>query len=152
LYQNFADLVRMTFTYGTRTRQFRENEISGHPYHQPTKRRKAERKARSEGKVTAGQGRVQSCETEAYCGTELEVWNVLHQEGTALGQRVTRLQGKFFCDCHDFVERAFQCRHICAVAEHEAMPAENSQDFETTLHWALSSNVKGKKRGPPPAI
>lgn len=155
LYQNFHDLVRMAFDYGTRTRLFRENEDSGHPYHQPTKRVVAEKNARREGKAIAEQGRVQSCPREEYCGMSLEVWNVLHHGDALLGQRVTRLQGKFFCDCHDFVERAFQCRHACAVAYREAetaLPASNSQGIESTLHWALSSGFSMKRRGAPRTI
>lgn len=152
LHQNFADLARMAFHYSARTRLYQENEQGGHPYHQPTKSQVTAGKALRQGDVIAKQGRVQVCEMEEYCGMQLEVWNILHNDSRSLGQRVTRLQGKFFCACSNFVERAFPCRHVSAVAEYESMTARSSeggQPVKTTLHWALNPQLKVKKRGAP---
>jgi hypothetical protein len=78
---------------------------------------------------------------------------VLHKGESELGQRVTRLEGKLFCDCHVFVERVVQCQHICAVVEHEAMPTAqgDKNKIKSTIHWAMRKQLKDQvKRGRPP--
>jgi hypothetical protein len=154
LYQNFADIVRMVFHYAMRTRQFRTSEAEGHAYEAPSKRQRDETRAQHHGRLIAEQGRVQCCPPEAFCGAQLEVWSVLHEGKTELGQRVTRLQGKFFCDCNSFVERVLQCEHVCAVVEREAMAAAGKDQPEgpdNSARALLSKKPKDiAKRGRPP--
>jgi hypothetical protein len=101
----------------------------------------------------AAHGRVQRCESEAYCDGQLDVWTVTRDDDGKLGQRVTRLDDDYFCECHRFVERALQCKHICAAIEHEATkatPSGSAEDFDSALHWALSRPLKTiTKRGRP---
>lgn len=128
-------------------------QVGSLPYHKRTKRQVAEATAQKLGKAIAAQGRVQCCPAEAYCGEQLEVWTVLHKGDAALGQRVTRLQGGFFCDCPNLVERAMHCRHICAVVEHEAAAAQAEADtsrFESALHRILQPDAEVRKRSGPP--
>jgi hypothetical protein len=84
------------------------------------------------------------------------VWKVLHKGDTVLGQRVTRLQGGFFCDCPNFVLRAMHCKHICAVIELEAAftrAGATTPRFESTLHRDLQPDAEVRKRsGPPRAV
>jgi hypothetical protein len=141
LLQNFSDLARMALAYGASTLRFKGSLATGHSYEQPTKRQAAEKRARDRGKEMAG--RVRHGPMEAYCNAQLDVWTVLHKDTAQLGQRVTRLQDRFFCDCVAFVMRAMHCRHICAVVVHEAGLGHGA---ETTLHLHMRPHAKVRER------
>ena len=92
-------------------------------------------------------GRVVAGDAEEYCGESMARWTVLHQGERQLGQAVTQLQGKFFCECHDFVLRALACSHICAVQAHQAiasMAADPLSRWKSTLHYVLSPHYLQK--------
>jgi hypothetical protein len=149
--QNCHTIVRMVL-YCSAASRISSEHAGSLPYHQSTKRQDAEKAAQHRGKEIAAQGRVQSCPAEAYCGSQLEVWNVLHQGDAVLGQRVTRLQGGLFCDCPSFVERAMHCRHICAVIEHEAASVQaeaKTPRFASTLHRVVQPDAEVRKRSGP---
>ena len=99
------------------------------------------------GERMAREGRVIAGDAEEYCGESMARWTVLHHGERELGQAVTQLEGKFFCECHDFVLRALACSHICAVQAHQAIAstaADPLSRWKSTLHYVLSPHYLQK--------
>ena len=143
LYQNFIRVVQEMLDVGVRTKIHKANVGESPPYEELTERQRTANNARKLGKAIADQGRVVAGDPFQYCGERTSTWTVLHDNSRQLGQAVTQLRGKFYCGCHNFVERVLECSHICAVQAFQmssAAPDHCAALLTSTLHYAMSPN------------
>jgi len=128
---------------GVRTKIHKANVGESPPYEELTERQRTANNARKLGKAIADQDRVVAGDPFQYCGERTSTWTVLHDNSRQLGQAVTQLRGKFYCGCHNFVERVLECSHICAVQAFQmssAAPDHCAALLTSTLHYAMSPN------------